>query len=84
MIPEPLTPVLKKLESKGYITRERSGKDERSVIVTVTESGEELKESAADVPGKLGGCVNLSAEEAGQLYGLLYKLLNEITEDKET
>lgn len=79
-----MTPVLKKLESKGYITRERSGKDERSVIVTITESGEKLKESAADIPGKLGGCVNLSPEEAGQLYGLLYKLLNEITDDKET
>lgn len=79
-----MTPVLKKLESKGYITRERSGKDERSVIVTITESGEKLKESAADVPAKLGGCVNLSPEEAGQLYGLLYKLLNEITDDNQT
>ena len=76
-----ITPVLKKLEAKGYIKRERSGKDERSVIVTITEAGEKLKESAAEVPGKLGGCVNLSAAEAEELYGLLYKLLNEIADD---
>lgn len=77
-----MTPVLKKLEAKGYITRERSGKDERSVLVTITAAGEELKKSAAAVPEKLGGCVHLTAEEAGQLYGLLYKLISRITDEK--
>ena len=76
-----MTPVLKKLEAKGYITRERSEKDERSVFVTITVSGEKLKESAADIPGKLGRCANLSGEEKRQLYDLLYKLLNEIAKD---
>lgn len=74
-----MTPVLKKLEAKGYLSRERSGKDERSVIVTITESGEKLKEAASDIPGKLGGCANLSPAEARQLYGLLYQLLHDMT-----
>lgn len=76
-----ITPVLKKLELKGYITRNRSETDERSVLVTITDSGEKLKDSAAEVPLKLGRCVNLSPEEAGQLYGLLNKLLSEITNE---
>ncbi|MBP5332218.1 MAG: MarR family transcriptional regulator, partial [Lachnospiraceae bacterium] len=41
-----LTPVLKKLESKGYITRERSEKDERNLVVTITKTGEDLKSQA--------------------------------------
>lgn len=77
-----ITPVMKKLESKGYIRRERSEQDERSVLVTITELGEKLKESAAEIPSQLAGCVNLTAEEAGQLYKLLYTLLGKITNEK--
>lgn len=79
-----MTPLLKKLEVKGYIVRKRSEKDERIVFVTITELGEKLKEAAATVPEKLGKCVNISSEEAGQLYSLLYKILNEITDEKES
>jgi len=73
-----LTPLLKKLENKGYISRERSKTDERNLIVTITEKGENLKEKAVDVPVKMGQCVNLTGEEAKTLYRLLYKLLGEI------
>lgn len=73
-----LTPLLKKLENKGYINRERSKADERNLIVTITEKGEKLKEKAVEVPVKMGQCVNLTGEEAKTLYRLLYKLLGEI------
>lgn len=73
-----LTPLLKKLESKGYIKRERSKSDERNLIVTITEKGEALKADAVDVPVKMGQCVKLTAEEAKTLYRLLYKLLKDI------
>ena len=49
-----LTPVLKKLESKGLITRQRSKADERNLVVTITEAGEALKEKAVTIPGKNG------------------------------
>ncbi|MCH5272722.1 MAG: MarR family transcriptional regulator [Lachnospiraceae bacterium] len=75
-----LTPVLKSLESKGYIRRYRSTEDERVLIVEITESGEKLKEQAAEIPGKIVGCVKLDAEEAVQLYRLLYKLLENFKE----
>ena len=59
-----LTPVLKKLESKGYVTRIRSKDDERNLVVTLTDSGEALKDEALEVPLKLSGCVNLSPDDA--------------------
>ncbi len=76
-----LTPVLKKLESKHYIKRARSEKDERNLIICITEEGEALKEKAVLVPEKLGACIPLSAEEAASLYKILYKILENVKED---
>lgn len=70
-----LTPVLKKLENKGYIERKRSKDDERNLIVTVTEKGWQLREEALSIPGSMSSCVNLEPEEASELYRLLYKVL---------
>lgn len=70
-----MTPVLKSLEQKGFVTRNRSEQDERSVIVKITESGEKLKENATEIPLKVAGCVGLEVEEAKGLYKLLYKIL---------
>ena len=75
-----LTPVLKKLETKNYISRDRDDKDERNVIISITNKGKELKEKASLVPGEIGKCINLSREEAIELYRLLYKLLGNIGE----
>lgn len=71
-----LTPLLKKLEAKGYVVRERSKEDERNLLVSITPAGEKLKERAVTVPGKMTQCVNLSSDEAVTLYKLLYKLLS--------
>ncbi len=70
-----LTPVLKHLESKHYITRTRSSEDERVLIAAITPEGEALKEKAASIPGKMACCMKLSADEAAELYKLLYELL---------
>lgn len=73
-----LTPVLKKLEGKGYITRARSKEDERTLVLALTDDGENLKEKAAKIPEKMSGCVRLSQEEAQQLYTVLYKILDDL------
>ena len=73
-----MTPVLKSLEAKGYVTRKRSTTDERSVSVFLTDSGEKLKETAVEIPAKVAGCVGLGAEEGLQLYKILYKILGTI------
>ena len=70
-----LTPLLKKMEAKGLISRQRDQEDERSLIVSLTGEGEALKDRALEVPVKMAQCVRLSPEEAGELYRLLYKLL---------
>ncbi len=70
-----LTPLLKKLETKGYVVRKRSEADERNLLVGITPEGERLKEAAATVPGQMRQCVNLNNEDAVTLYKLLYKLL---------
>lgn len=70
-----LTPVLKKLEQKKYITRKRSDLDERVLDVRITEEGEKLKERALEIPAKISQCTSLEPEEAMQLYGILNKLL---------
>ena len=72
-----LTPLLKKMEAKGLLTRRRSTEDERSLIVSLTEQGEALRERAVDIPAKMPKCVNLEPEEARELYRLLYKLLQQ-------
>lgn len=73
-----LTPVLKKLENKGYIARTRSKEDERNLIVTITDKGIALQEEACKVPGKMSCCLGLSGEEADELYQLLYKVLGSL------
>ena len=74
-----LTPVLKKLEQKKYITRKRNEKDERILNVSITPLGEELKEKALDIPARISRCVTLEQEEALQLYGILRKMLQSFT-----
>ena len=73
-----LTPLLKKLENIGYVTRNRSEEDERVVLVSLTDTGRGLKEKAAEVPGEVASCVPLTPEEAAALYGLLYKIIDNV------
>ncbi len=70
-----LTPLLKTLEKKGYVTRERNKRDERLVDVTLTASGAELKDQVIDFPEIVNSKINLTKEETDCLYSLLYKLL---------
>ena len=79
--PSTLTPLLRKLEEKGYLTRTRSKEDERNLIVELTERGAALQDEALEVPEKIGKCLDLSEEEAVQLYRILYKVLQNIEKE---
>ena len=74
-----LTPVLKKLEAKGYIHRGRSRADERNLAVTITEEGMQLRERALSVPARMACCVELTQEEAQTMHSLLHKILNNLS-----
>lgn len=80
-----VTPMLKKMETSGYIERHRSGNDDRVVLITLTDKGRALQEQAKDVPLKVSGCVRLPIEKAHTLYTLLYELIKNqnITEDEQ-
>lgn len=79
--PSTLTPLLKKLESKGYITRNRSETDERSLMIRLTDEGDALKEKAVIVPQKMKQCVGLTEEEGMTLCRLLTKVLTNIEKE---
>ena len=70
-----LTPLLKKLEAKGMITRTRSTKDERNLNVTATKAGKALHDKALHIPFEMSKYNPLSLEETITLYRLLYKML---------
>lgn len=73
-----LTPLLKRLESRGYVKRERSKADERSVIISLTDEGRALRSQAESVPRCMGGCIHMEPQEALQLKSLLGKLLESL------
>jgi DNA-binding MarR family transcriptional regulator len=76
-----LTPLLKKLEEKGYIKRTRSKDDERNLNVEITKLGMDLRDKALMVPKEMGKCVALSKEEFETLYKILYKMLGNVNEE---
>ncbi|MFJ3618030.1 MarR family winged helix-turn-helix transcriptional regulator [Streptomyces iakyrus] len=69
-----VSPLLKRLEAAGLVRRERSARDERSVLVAVTGRGEELRERAGLVPGALVAATGLDGTEAGRLRAELWRL----------
>ena len=70
-----LTPLCKKLESKGLVERVRDKRDERNVIVKLTDEGRAMEKEAAKIPNEMSACVPLTKEEASTLYSLLYKTM---------
>ncbi len=75
-----LTPLLKKLETKGYVKRKRSEEDERNLFVSITDLGMELREKAIDVPSSISRCVSLREDKAIELYKTLHEILSSIKE----
>lgn len=73
-----LSPLLKKLEKEGLIFRTHPENDERVTSIKLTDKGEELKEKCKDIPLEMAkNGTSLSADEAKELYRILYKFLSE-------
>ena len=72
-----LTPLLKKLEEKGLLTRRRCEEDERVVRVFLTDEGRALRAKALTIPASVSSCVSLSEADARDLYRILYTLLKQ-------
>ena len=75
-----LTPVLKNLEAKKYIIRNRSTKDERNLVLKITKKGLELREKVKENPEELyNKYMNLTDEEIETLHRIAYKLINHLS-----
>lgn len=73
-----LTPLLKRMEAAGLVTRARDRADERRVLVSATEQGWALRERVADVPARLVEGMGMSAADGRALRGLLDRLIAEL------
>ena len=71
-----LTPLLKKMEGKGLVSRKRSEFDERNLTVTITDKGLSLRDEAIEIPNQIAQCNVLDEEETATLYKLLYKIMD--------
>ena len=69
-----LSPLLKRLAAQGLIRRDRGTHDERTVWVTATAKGSELRHRVADLTERLAHAVNLSPDEFAQLHHLLSRV----------
>jgi len=75
-----LTPVLKSLESKGFVIRYRSSEDERILMVEITDAGTKLRDEAALIPTEIRNKINISIDEGAAIYNHLYYLLDQLSE----
>lgn len=70
-----LTPLLQKLKAKGYVKMVKDKKDARNLVITLTETGNALKDKAINVPPSIASSLNLTPEEGKYLYDILYRIL---------
>lgn len=78
-----LTPLLKRLEANGLVTRRRSEMDERRVMVSLTAAGKALDAKAASVPRDLFCTTGLTLEGLTQLRDTLLGLRGELNSSAE-
>ncbi|SCS81230.1 MarR family winged helix-turn-helix transcriptional regulator [Staphylococcus caeli] len=71
-----LTPLLKKLEKKGYVTRTREIDDERNLQIALTSKGIDVKEPLSKISKKVFGEFNMDIEEAVELKQTLKNFVN--------
>ncbi len=71
-----MTPLLKKLEGKGYIEKAKDTGDGRNLVITLTQSGNDLRDKALSVPECISKELYISPEDAELLYRTLYKILD--------
>jgi len=76
-----LTPLLKRMEATGLLTRTRAADDERHIIITLTEHGKHLKEKAKKIPLSVFCATKCPAEELVSLHEQIIKLRKNLMED---
>ncbi|MCX7655508.1 MAG: MarR family transcriptional regulator [Treponemataceae bacterium] len=73
-----ISPLIKRLQQRGLLTKQRNQKDERSVLVELTEKGKQLKEQAKSIPSYIASCLLRSIEEYNELRNTFQELLSRL------
>ena len=73
--PATISPLLRRLEAAGLITRQRVPGDERTLAVGLTPQGAALRQQATAVPGTMMDRLSLTREQVGQLHGSMMDLI---------
>jgi DNA-binding MarR family transcriptional regulator len=79
-----LSPLLKRLAARGYVRRERSTSDERSVLIHLTSAGSALRARAGCVPSTMAGATGMAHAELEELRQNLVRLTTSITAHRST
>ena len=72
-----LTPLFRKLEEKGFVYRLKDDNDDRNLIIRITDKGLALRDKAVNIPQCMAKSIDLTQEEAYNLYITLNKLLKQ-------
>lgn len=75
-----LTPLLKRLEAAGLVTRQRAVDDERQVIVALTKQGRDLREQAQAVPHSIAAAAQCTLDEAQGMMKTLHALREKLVD----
>ena len=78
-----VTPLLKRMETEGFLTRSRGREDARQIIVKLTKKGRDLQEKLADVPEAIGSsllCESVTPETIPGLYAMLDGIIRQLLE----
>ncbi len=73
-----LTPLLKRMEQRGWLSRHRDARDERSVVVTIQPAGRDLQQLAQHIPTELAACFDMTQEEISTLRLHLQQLIKQL------
>ena len=79
--PATLSPLLKRLEAQGYLTRERNVRDERALDVALTDAGRALRERALAIPPQVVDRLGMSLDELGVLRDRLTEVIAAVQRD---
>ena len=71
-----ISPLLRKLEKKDLVRRQRNEGDERVVNIQLTEQGREMRDRALEIPQAVSDCLGLKERDAAALYELLYRIID--------
>ena len=74
-----LTPLLKRMEQRGWLSRRRATHDERSVVATLLPAGRQLEQQAQEIPTKIGTCLDMTREQINELRQQLNPIIGQLT-----